>query len=138
MFKRILVAFDGSKHANRAAHVALDLAAKYSARVTFLIVDYVHAPSVGGPSEAASGVDASSAIKKVLNIARGKGLQDEDFKVVVEVGLVAQTIANYAAYRDYDVIVMGRRGLGKVKGLLLGSVSTKVLSLAKCTVIAVR
>ncbi len=136
MFKRILVAFDGSKHANRAAHVALDLAAKYSARVTFLIVDYVHVPSVGS-SGGASGMDASSAIKKALKIAREKGLQDEDFKVVVEVGFAAQTIANYAVHYDYDVIVMGRRGVGKVKALLLGSVSTEVLSLAKCTVITV-
>ncbi len=135
MFKRILVAFDGSKHANRAAHVALDLAAKYSARVTFLLVDYVH---VGESSGAGSGMDASSAIKKALKIAREKGLQDEDFEVVVEVGFAAQTIASYAVHNDYDVIVMGRRGLGSVKGLLLGSVSTKVLSLAKCTVITVR
>ncbi len=131
MFKRILVAFDGSKPANRAAHVALDLAAKYSARVTFLLVDYVHAG-------AGSGMDSSSAIKKALKIAREKGLQDEDFKVVVEVGFAAQTIANYAVRNDYDVIVMGRRGLGSVNRLLLGSVSTKVLSLAKCTVITVR
>ena len=137
MFKRILVAFDGSKHANRAAHVAFDLAAKYSARVTFLLVDFVGAGGEGS-SGAGPGMDATSAIKKALKIAREKGLQDEDFEVVVEVGYAAQTIANYAVRNDYDVIVMGRRGLGSVNRLLLGSVSTKVLSLAKCTVITVR
>ncbi len=130
MFKRILVAFDGSKHANRAAHVAFDLAAKYSARVTFLLVDFV--------GEGDKEMDATSAIKMALKIAREKGLQDEDFDVVVEVGYAAQIIANYAVRNDYDVIAMGRRGLGSVNRLLLGSVSTKILSLAKCTVITVR
>ncbi len=141
MFKRILVAFDGSEHANRAAHVALDLAAKYSAHVTFLLVSY----SLGSPGGVTPGsgggwimqTDDSSIIEQASNIALAKGLQDEDFEVVVETGHLAKTIVNYALRNDYDVIVLGRRGVGKVKALLLGSVSTEVLSLAKCTVITV-
>ena len=134
MFKRILVAFDGSSPANRAAHMALALAAKYSAYVTFLIVD-CSPPEGGGVGQ---GLNLHSEIKKASKIAHERGLQDENFKVEVESGLVAQTVTNYAAHHDCDVIVMGRRGLGPVKRLFLGSVSTEVLSLAECTVIAVR
>ncbi len=141
MFKRILVAFDGSEHANRAAHVALDLAAKYSAHVTFLLVSYsLASPRVGSPRSGGGWImqtDDSSIIEQASNIALAKGLQDEDFEVVVETGHLAKTIVNYALRNNYDVIVLGRRGVGKVKALLLGSVSTEVLSLAKCTVITV-
>lgn len=37
-----------------------------------------------------------------------------------------------------DLIAMGRRGLGGVKGLLLGSVSHKVSQLADCSVLTVK
>jgi nucleotide-binding universal stress UspA family protein len=43
-----------------------------------------------------------------------------------------------AKRREADVIIMGSRGLGTVEGILLGSVSHKVVSLADCKVMTVR
>ena len=50
----------------------------------------------------------------------------------------AETILEVARTRDSDLIVMGARGMGRLQGLLLGSTSQKVLSLAPCPVLIVR
>lgn len=54
------------------------------------------------------------------------------------VGDPAETIVTYAEQKACDTIVMGTRGLGRVTGLLLGSVATKVLQLAKVPVVLVK
>ncbi|HKJ94167.1 MAG TPA: universal stress protein [Gammaproteobacteria bacterium] len=53
-------------------------------------------------------------------------------------GDAAQQIVNIASTSHADLIVMGSRGLGEVKGLLLGSVSHKVLQLAECACLTVK
>ena len=55
-----------------------------------------------------------------------------------EVGEVAETIAAYADAHGCDQIIMGARGMGALEGLLLGSVSTKVLHLVKVPVTLVK
>ena len=56
----------------------------------------------------------------------------------VEIGDPAATILAVAGEEKPDFIVMGTRGLGSMKGLLMGSVSHKVVQLAKCSVITVK
>ena len=56
----------------------------------------------------------------------------------LEIGDAAKCIIDYANKHGIDVIVMGTRGFGELQGLLLGSVSMKVQSLAPCTCICVR
>lgn len=56
-------------------------------------------------------------------------LGDVTYEEEVLVGPVAESIADYANSHNIDHIVMGTRGLGSVKGLLLGSVATKILNL---------
>jgi nucleotide-binding universal stress UspA family protein len=53
-------------------------------------------------------------------------------------GNVAEAILDVATEEGVDLIVMGSRGLGSLKGLLVGSVSTKVSHLAECTCISVK
>ncbi|NQU72224.1 MAG: universal stress protein, partial [Rhodospirillales bacterium] len=47
-------------------------------------------------------------------------------------------IIEYAEQHDIDMIVIGSRGLGDLKGMLLGSVSHKVAHLAECSCITVK
>jgi nucleotide-binding universal stress UspA family protein len=68
--------------------------------------------------------------------ARSKGLTE--VKTIAKTGPVARTIVDVAKRREADVIIMGSRGLGTVEGILLGSVSHKVVSLADCNVMTVR
>jgi len=54
------------------------------------------------------------------------------------VGEAAQTIADYAGEHGCTLIVMGSRGLGSVAGILLGSVTTRVVHLTKLPVVVIK
>lgn len=68
---------------------------------------------------------------------RAHGLGVSSLELLSQSGDVAATIIETAKSGHADVIVMGKRGLGSLSGLLLGSVSQKVVSLAPCPVIVV-
>ncbi|MGF1611651.1 MAG: universal stress protein [Kiloniellales bacterium] len=62
----------------------------------------------------------------------------EQIKSALEDGEAAQQILDCAEREGANLIVMGSRGLGAVKGLLMGSVSHKVTQLAPCTCVTVK
>ena len=68
--------------------------------------------------------------------ARSSGVKD--IKTYVENGDAAEVVLEIAKDNGVDVIVTGSRGLGNLKGLLLGSVSYKILQAAECTCINVK
>jgi nucleotide-binding universal stress UspA family protein len=53
-------------------------------------------------------------------------------------GPAADAILTTAKTREADLVIMGTRGMGRVEGVLFGSVSTKVTHYAPCTVMVVR
>ena len=61
-----------------------------------------------------------------------------EIRTLVEEGDPADKILACGAREKADLIVLGSRGLGDLKGLLMGSVSHKVCQLASCTCIAVK
>lgn len=61
-----------------------------------------------------------------------------DYEEVSMTGPVAQSIADYAKNNNIDHIIMGTRGLGSISGLLLGSVTTKVLTLVNIPVTLIK
>ncbi|NIO03304.1 MAG: universal stress protein [Proteobacteria bacterium] len=62
----------------------------------------------------------------------------EHIPMVALQGDPAERIIEFAREKSVDMIVIGSRGLGPVKGLFLGSVSTKVCHLADCTCVTVK
>ena len=89
--------------------------------------------------------DAARRVYELLGnriIARGKAVADEkgitNVKGVIEDGDPAERILACAQRENADLIVIGNRGLGDFKGLVLGSVSHKVSSLAECTCVTVK
>ncbi|MCP4330516.1 MAG: universal stress protein [Alphaproteobacteria bacterium] len=74
--------------------------------------------------------------KACARLAREKGAKTVE--TVVAEGDPAKCILETAKKEGADLIVLGSRGLGDLKGLLLGSVSHKVSHLADCTCITVR
>ncbi len=70
--------------------------------------------------------------------ARCDDLGAERITQRVEEGYPAETILAIAKSAPADMIVMGSRGLGDLKGLLMGSVSNKVSQLADCTCVTVK
>jgi nucleotide-binding universal stress UspA family protein len=77
--------------------------------------------------------------RRVLEAARGivAGVPVEVEEDLLE-GPAADAILSAAESRKADLIVMGTRGMGSLKGTVFGSVSTKVSHYAPCTVMVVR
>lgn len=69
-------------------------------------------------------------------LARSHG--GEQVETLMEPGEAARTIVHVAEQRRADVVVVGRRGLGAIKELMVGSVSHKLGHMAPCTVITVK
>ena len=147
MLKTILVPIDGSDFANRALDYASDLASKYDSKIVLLhaihyplgrLPDELHRYAVSehldGPDEVGAVVNKmlESAEVRALNAGVGEITRDS------HIGDPAQVILDAVQTFDADSIVMGSRGLGELKGLLVGSVSDKVLHHAEVPVTIVR
>jgi nucleotide-binding universal stress UspA family protein len=141
MFKNILVPVDGSDHALHALDVACDLAQKYGATLRL-----VHAY----PPIFIEGMMGSDDIEAIIATRAKAGdailqravehIKGHVTDVTTELREApdAESILEEAETHHCDLIVMGTRGLGRLAGLLLGSVSQKVVQHAKCPVLLVR
>jgi len=145
MLEKILVPIDGSEESIKAAHMAKAIADKFNSRVTLL---YVLMP-VSLVATAAPGEEKLlAAIPDLLDFRRKEGekLLNESLKIfgLIETtpkileGHPARTIINYAKEEGFDIIIMGSRGLSRIAGFFLGSVSDAVVHHAHCPVLLVR
>jgi nucleotide-binding universal stress UspA family protein len=139
--RRILIATDGSPSAAEAMRVGLDLAVEQGAAVTFV---HVVSPAFATPSERLDAAtllrplaihDDEIALDAAAELARDAGV---DAEVVIVAGNAADEIVAYADTIDTDLIVVGSRGRGAVRGLLLGSVSRAILQEARRPVLVAR
>jgi nucleotide-binding universal stress UspA family protein len=149
-FQRILVAVDGSEGSRRASEVAVDLAERFTAQLDILyafrgfpeyITMFPSAPSPSGEAIEAYKAYARKAALEVVwrtvSMAEKKGVKAKP-STSETIGSVVQTITDYADAEKIDLIVMGTRGMGGFKKMLLGSVSSGVVTHAHCPVLVVR
>jgi len=147
MFKRILVAIDGSAHSMKAAETAIELARTYDTDLTFLHVttklnlpdqlrDYLKGEQLAGQDLLAIDDATRRVVADISAKAEAEGVRK--VKTIFREGKPARTIVAYAKSARIDTIVMGSRGLSELESALLGSVSHKVASLADCTVMIVK
>ncbi|MGC8668356.1 MAG: universal stress protein [Chthonomonadales bacterium] len=144
MFKKILVCSDGSDRAIKAAGVAAELAKSVNAALTMLSVcqiPEVSEPFPGAPTLSLPAVDRYvrdmhlAVVERTLPIIRNAGVPCD---ILGEVGDPVSVIAQIAESRDFDLIVMGSRGLNTSQAARLGSVSYGVIERAHCPVLVVR
>ena len=139
---KILVPFDASAPAERVLRFAIGLARAH--KRSRIIVVNVQNVAIYGESEVMVGW-----VQKQANVAEpwakilGKAMTKcrlARVKAVsrAEVGLIGPTINRLAVKLSVDQIVMGTRGLGGVRGLLLGSVATQVVHLAEVPVTLIK
>lgn len=138
MFKKILVATDGSENANEAVRNAADLASMASAE-TVLVLHVCPAYTADIDLQDTNRKIAERIVEDAGSIVSVKGV---DVQLMIEgdyppesVGLA---ITDVAREKKVDLIILGSRGLSEVKGLLLGSVSNKVVQHAQCPVLVVK
>lgn len=139
---KILVAVDGSDISLRAVDFAIRLSGMLAdpPQLTLLAVDIAMFPGVekriGAEAVARMHADTHERLLKPSRDAlTAAGLS---FEVHTGVGDIAQTILDVADKGDIDLIIMGSHGRGAVKGVLLGSVSSKVIAQASIPVTVVR
>jgi nucleotide-binding universal stress UspA family protein len=145
MFRKLLMPVDGSEGARRAVRVAGELAEKFDAAITLLHVVEIR-PGLMAGGEVAGMVGAEALVeqgyeqaKQILADARADlALPAERVTEEVLSGHPAETICRTAKQGDYDLIVVGSRGLSQVAAFFLGSVSDRVSHHAPCSVLIVR
>lgn len=129
---KILVPFDSSEASKNAVQQALKLAKAHTdSEVTVLSVACYQAPYARDFSYTPVELrDACQTFYKDVMEKISADLRAEGIKAntIIESGDAAEVIINTVKNGNYDKVIMGRRGLGSLAGLILGSVSTKVLA----------
>ena len=138
MMKNILVPVDGSEGADRAIEQAVTLAKICGAKLNFLYVANINQLAINAVLSDAILDSVTKAGNVVLDRAMEmvpEGIEKASFS---DTGSPAVVVLDFAETNDIDLIVMGSRGLGVVKGVLLGSVSQYVVEQSKCPVLVVK
>jgi nucleotide-binding universal stress UspA family protein len=133
MFSRILVALDGSAHAERALEEAIDLAKMGHGTLTLLTA--VPEPSawlLGGPYAVPVNLDElrgqiEREYDSMLEAAAKTVPDGLPFTTLLVHGHAGPAIVERLKMGEHDLVIMGSRGRGEVRSLLLGSVSQHVL-----------
>ena len=138
MLKNILVPVDGSEGSDRAVAEAIKLAEVCEGKLNFLYIANINQLAIN----ACLSDVVLEAVTKAGNVILDRamqmvpsGIKKEAFS---ETGSPAVAILDFAEHSGTDLIVMGSRGLGVVKGVLLGSVSQYIVEQAKCPVLVVK
>jgi nucleotide-binding universal stress UspA family protein len=142
MFRRLLVALDGSSHARAALAQAIELAQHANATMTVVTV----VPDTGNWVSAGYDMPVNAdllrreneiAYEHVLDAALDAVPDDVPFTRVLKSGDPGPAIVSEAHVGNHDLIVMGSRGQGELRSLLLGSVSHHVLHASPVSVLVV-
>jgi len=135
-FKTILLGYDGSEGSRKAVDMAAELARTCQASI-IVVSAFHHMPRVAQPK--------SDDFKE---IHEARALADDLVKELGQMGISAETdvlegppadaLLNAAQAHAADIIVVGSRGFGQFKGLLLGSTSDRVVQHATIPVLVAR
>jgi nucleotide-binding universal stress UspA family protein len=138
-FDKILVAYDGSAHSEHALDLAIKIAACSEAALG-LVHAYDKAPAFLGEPD--YGMLTSKAALKAQELVNTVVVQLAARGVVATAnvlqGPAANAILHVAEVEQFDLIVMGSRGLSDWQGALMGSTSHRVLHHARMPVLIVR
>ena len=142
MLSKILVPIDGSANSFRALEQAIFLAAKIQeAQITvlYIIEDlpslYIYSPKTIEKLHSDYKSESAKILERCKEMANQSGI---NINTVLEEGDPASKIIGYSEMKQFDLIMMGSRGMGKFKEWIIGSVSNKVLHHSKCSVMLVR
>jgi len=140
MFKKILLAYDGSEGANRALKVGIELAQVHQAELWALAV-------TERPARFSATIDevqeekafANQHFGKILQAARARAQKaGVELKTLRHPGHPAQMIVQVATEGKFDLVLLGHSGLSGVWAKFLGTTAEKVSRHAPCSVLIVR
>ncbi len=141
-FSKILIPVDGSTNAKRAMYVASEIGSKFRSELTLLnVVNRLQLPDI-------KGVEMGNISEYYPKTTEISGMLLNDLKKKIEsyehpvhllskVGNVSETIVSTAEEGDFDLIIIGNRGLGTIQRAVMGSVSNAVLNHTKKSVLII-
>ncbi len=142
MYQKILVPLDGSAKAEEALRHAINLARLTQGSITLLHVlselpAYLDDGLGGAYHQVYQDlqITGENILEKVQQKYASEGVILEG-KIVW--GNAAEEVCKEAKNNNYDLVVMGSRGLSEIKGFIMGSVSNRVVRHAACPVLIVR
>ena len=142
MIQHILVPYDSSEPANRAFEFALELAKLYNANITIIacVSIHFHVDPVFATAELETlKLQKEEAIRSIFQLEPKLKKLGISYKTEVLEGIsITDVLVSYAESHNVDLIIMGSRGLGGFKKLLLGSVASGVSQHSKCPVLIVK
>ena len=155
LFEKILVPLDGSEHSLRALEIAIQIARKFGGKITLIHVYSVAIGPVIMPEPttltppmmpAMTSAEVSKAVEAIRK-AGASILADGEQKVkaeevqvetILREGHIVQEIVRTAKEGKFDLIVIGGRGISRIRELLLGSVTDGVIHHASCPVLVIK
>ncbi len=153
MFRKILVPIDGSEHSLKALEEAAQIAKLSSGQITLINVFSVQ--PIVMPEPSTSGypgrpILSGAEVSRIIEAAQKSGnriLQDGEQrisasgvqveKMLVE-GHTVQEIVRVANEGNFDLIVIGARGISHIREMLLGSVTDGVIHHVHCAVLVIK
>ncbi len=154
MFNKILVPLDGSEHSLKALGIAIKIAKKFDGKIALIHVYSVSVRPVivPEPSTLTPGIPitAPTEYSRVAEAVREAGArilaqgkerakaEGIEAETILREGHVVHEIVKAAEDGKFNLIVMGARGISKIKELILGSVSDGVIRNAPCPVLVTK
>ena len=139
MFRKILVAVDGSTHSERAVQVAAEMAAGCGGSLLLSHVFYIpehYRADLTADLRAAIRKDGEDILVHAVRVAKQSGVQAQTR--LLEEGHPAEAIIGLAESEGADLVIAGARGKSRDAIRALGSVSWTIAKLATCSVLIVR
>jgi nucleotide-binding universal stress UspA family protein len=155
LFHKILVPLDGSEHSLKALERATEIAKKFSGKITLIHVYSVSIQPIMLPEPTTLGspsipILTGAEVSRIAEASRGFGnriLRDGEEKVKAEKvqvekklveGHAVEEIVRAATEGNFDLIVIGARGISHIREILLGSVTDGVIHHVHCPVLVVK
>jgi nucleotide-binding universal stress UspA family protein len=141
-FQRIAVATDGSTTAQEAIDIAIDLARTYGAEL--LVISVAPLPPVYvAPNQPFAAAPPPNEIPPHRELAeaaatRARGAGVKNVRSAVPEGVIVDEVVAQVKAQGTDLLIVGSRGLSTVQRLMLGSVSSALVTHAPCPVLVVR
>ncbi len=139
MFENVLVLVDGSEFSMNAARVASSITDNYSGKLTLLHVVSKSFTKTTMPDLEQEIAGLRSEGSQILtNALEAIGKTENEVVAILSWGNPLDIILEEVEDKGYDLIVMGSRGLGAIKGMLMGSVSERISRSVRCPVLIVK
>lgn len=141
MYKNILLAIDGSEQSAKATMHTAELAKSFGSEITLFHVMVIS--TVADTHDDIKGLIMGETQRQSDNILKQAKEKLSEYNITVKeaasvYGHPAHEIYKKSKEGNYDLLIIGSRGLGEIKSFLMGSVSKQVVQHANCPVLVVR